>query len=92
MRIYNPVADERRVDGIPRTTIGDLRGRPVVVLHNNKPNAARLLSVFAEEIRERSGAAQVRVTHKPSASMPAPDDVLRVAADGAGLVLTGTAD
>ena len=69
-----------------------LAGRRVAVLDNGKPGAAMVLSRIAERLVERAGVDFVGVHRKRTAATPCEDALIDEIAEGADLVLTGTAD
>ncbi len=69
-----------------------LSGRRLAVLDNGKPGAALLLTRVAERLAQRAAIEFVGVHRKQTAATPCEEALLREIADGADLVLTGTAD
>jgi hypothetical protein len=69
-----------------------LAGKRILVLDNDKPNAALLMREIAERVAARSGARAVGVISKGNAALPCRPDLIRKVAAEADLVLTGSAD
>ncbi len=69
-----------------------LSGRRLAVLDNGKPGAALVMIGVAERIAERAGVEFVGVHRKRTAATPCEDALIEEIAEGADLVLTGTAD
>jgi hypothetical protein len=90
IRIFDPVAPvahQAVVAAVPVPAAG-----PVVVLHNNKPNAEALLAMLGESAAGMGHLGPIEVERKRWPSEPAPPDLLEAVAGRRGLVLTGTAD
>ncbi len=69
-----------------------LSGRRLTVLDNGKPGAAFVMTHIAERLAERAGVEFVGVHRKRTAATPCAEELISEIADGADLVLTGTAD
>ena len=69
-----------------------LSGRRLVALDNGKPGAALLMTRVAERLATRAQLEFVGVTRKGSAATPCEHALIEEIAEGADLVLTGTAD
>ena len=69
-----------------------LSGRRLAVLDNGKPGAALVMTWVAQRIAERAGVELVGVHRKRTAATPCEDALIEEIAEGADLVLTGTAD
>lgn len=69
-----------------------LAGQRLAVLDNGKPGAALVMTRIAERLVERAGVEFVGVHRKRTAATPCEDDLIAEIAEGADLVLTGTAD
>ncbi len=69
-----------------------LSGRRLAVLDNGKPGAAFVMIGVAERIAERAGVEFVGVRRKRTAATPCEEALIEEIAEGADLVLTGTAD
>ena len=92
IRILSPEGNVgTRVVGLAPSPDG-LAGRRLAVLDNGKPGAAGLLSRIAERLAERAGAEFIGVRRKRTAATPCEDALIDELAEGADLVLTGTAD
>ena len=62
------------------------------MLDNGKPGAALVMTCMAERLVERAGVDFVGVHRKRTAATPCADELISEIAEGADLVLTGTAD
>lgn len=91
--VFKPLAPEVRRDEVVRSPLPDLRGATLGVIENTKPNARRLLTGAAEELKDRFGAGQVVVERKNSAAEGMSDDAFeRLRKQQAMLVLAGSGD
>ncbi len=89
-----------RPDVAPAATealeLASRRGRPdaprLLLVDNGKPNAARLLSLIGERLRDLIGVAEVELHTKPSAAAPLDADVTRMLAVRSHLVISGLGD
>lgn len=92
MRISSPegAVGQRTVTLAPSPDL--LAGRRLAVLDNGKPGAALVLGRIAERLAERAGVEYVGITRKRTAATPCEDERIEEIAEGADLVLTGTAD
>ena len=92
MRILSP---EGRVGepGVALASAPDrLAGTRLLALDNGKPGAALVMTRIAERLAERAGVEFVGVRRKRTAATPCADELIDEIAQGADLVLTGTAD
>ena len=69
-----------------------LAGQRLAVLDNGKPGAAAMMTAVAEGLAARAGIEFVGVHRKRTAATPCDDGLMDEIADGADLVLTGSAD
>ncbi len=69
-----------------------LSGRRLAVLDNGKPGAAFVMTRVAERLAQRTGVELVGVHRKRTAATPCEEALIEEIAEGADLVLTGTAD
>jgi hypothetical protein len=69
-----------------------LAGQRLAVLDNGKPGAAAMMTAVAEGLAARVGIEFVGVHRKRTAATPCDDGLLDEIANGADLVLTGSAD
>jgi hypothetical protein len=92
MRILSP---EGTV-GERRTALADspavLAGRRLALLDNGKPGAATLMTRIAERLAGRASVEVVGMHRKRTAATPCEEALIEEIAEGADLVLTGTAD
>ena len=92
MRIWSPEGSVG-VRGVALAPSPDvLSGRHLAVLDNGKPGAALLLTRIAERLALRAGVEFVGVHRKQTAATPCEEALIEEIAEGADLVLTGTAD
>ena len=92
MRILSPEGSVG-VRGVSLAASPDvLSGRRLAVLDNGKPGAARLMTRVAEQLALRAGVEFVGVYRKQTAATPCEEALIEEIAEGADLVLTGTAD
>ncbi len=92
MRILSPEGNV----GVRRTSLASspevLSGRRLCVLDNGKPGAALVMTAVAERLVRRAGVEFVGVHRKRTAATPCEEALIAEIAEGADLVLTGTAD
>jgi hypothetical protein len=90
--LYDPTAPRReQVPGEQRTLAG-LKGLAVGFIDNAKPNFNHLVDDLAELLVSRYGVRTVVKRRKRSASVPAPEEMLREVAGQCDLVITGSGD
>ncbi len=92
MKILSPEGSvgERGVALAPSPAL--LAGRRLAVLDNGKPGAALVMTRIAERLAARVGVEFVGVHRKGTAATPCDEALIGALAEGADLVLTGTAD
>jgi len=90
--LYDPTAprSERPQQGDRILTA--LAGKVVGFIDNAKPNFNHLVDDLGELLMKQHGVKQVLKRQKRSASVPAPDDVIKEFADQCDLVITGSGD
>ena len=91
--LYDPTAPRRDGDkpGENRTLAG-LKGVVVGFIDNAKPNFNYLVDDLAELLEKRYGVRSVVKRRKRSASVPAPEEMLREITSQCDLVITGSGD
>ena len=91
--LYDPTAPRRESGAAPaRTTLAGLKGAVVGFIDNAKPNFNFLVDDLAELLESRYGVRAVVKRRKRSASVPAPEEMLREVASQCDLVITGSGD
>jgi hypothetical protein len=90
--VYDPTAP-RRTDTRPAgKKLETLAGKVVGFIDNAKPNFNHLVDDLADLLAAQYGVRQVIKRRKRSASVPAPDEVVRELADQCDLVIAGSGD
>jgi hypothetical protein len=92
MKVLDPAGEEMVSARSLAPRPGALRGLPLNLLDNSKPNAGILLERLAALLVERAGAGPVRAWRKPGASTAAAPSLLEEIGARGGVVLTGSAD
>src|SRR5262245_65827429 len=91
--LFDPTAPRRERDGgSGRKTMDVLQGAVVGFIDNAKPNFNHLVDDLAELLQRNYGVREVVKRRKRSASVPAPEEILREVADQCDLVITGSGD
>ena len=91
--LYDPTAPRRDADHAgERKTLAGLKGAVVGFIDNAKPNFNYLVDDLAELLESRYGVKAVVKRRKRSASVPAPEEMLREVASQCDLVITGSGD
>lgn len=90
--LYDPTAPSGGVPGEAGATLETLTGKVVGFIDNAKPNFNHMVDDLAELLIADYGVSQVIKRRKRSASVPAPDDVVRELADQCDLVIAGSGD
>lgn len=72
--------------------LATLSGKVVGFIDNAKPNFDHLVDDLAERLIADYGVKRVVKRRKTSASIPAPDEIVRELADECDLVITGSGD
>jgi hypothetical protein len=91
--LYDPTAPRR--DGgesLQRKARVALEGAVVGFIDNAKPNFNHLVDDLAELLESRYGVRAVVKRRKRSASVPAPEEMIREVASQCDLVITGSGD
>ena len=91
--LYDPTAPRRDAGGAQaRKTLVGLQGAVVGFIDNAKPNFNYLVDDLAELLEKRYGVRTVVKRRKRSASVPAPEEMVREITSQCDLVITGSGD
>ena len=90
--LYDPTAPRRDEPGKTARKLATLSGKVVGFIDNAKPNFNYLVDDLAELLIANHGVKSVIKRRKRSASVPAPDEIVRELADECDLVITGSGD
>ena len=90
--LYDPTAPRLERPEQAQQLLAGLAGKVVGFIDNAKPNFNHLVDDLAELLVSKHGVARVLKRQKRSASVPAPDDVIREFAAECDLVITGSGD
>lgn len=91
--LFDPTAPREKSagSGSPQARPG-LKGAVVGFIDNAKPNFNHLVDDLGELLVARYGVARVVKRRKRSASVPAPEEMLREIANECDVVITGSGD
>ena len=90
--LYDPTAPRRSEAGEATQTLASLSGKVVGFIDNAKPNFNHLVDDLADLLVSNYGVKRAIKRRKASASIPAPDEIVRELADECDLVITGSGD
>ena len=90
--LYDPTAPRGEEPGEAGRKLTTLAGKVVGFIDNAKPNFNHLVDDLAGLLVSNYGVKRVIKRRKSSASIPAPDEVVRELADQCDLVITGSGD
>ena len=90
--LYNPTAPRMERPEQAQQLLAGLAGKVVGFIDNAKPNFNYLVDDLAELLTSKHGVKRVLKRQKRSASVPAPDEVIREFAEQCDLVITGSGD
>ena len=90
--LYDPTAPRRDEPVKTARKLATLSGKVVGFIDNAKPNFNYLVDDLAELLVASHGVSRVIKRRKPTASLPASDEMLRELADECDLVITGSGD
>lgn len=90
--LYEPIAPRRADPGGKGAKLDSLAGKVVGFIDNAKPNFNHLVDDLAELLVERYGVKSVVKRRKRSASVPAPEEIVRELADQCDVVIAGSGD
>jgi hypothetical protein len=90
--LYDPTATRQPESGVAPGKLESLAGKVVGFIDNAKPNFDHLVDDLAELLTVKYGVRQVFKRQKRSASVPAPDEIVRELADACDVVIAGSGD
>ncbi len=90
--LYDPTAPRMESAEIAQQVLAGLAGKVVGFIDNAKPNFNYLVDDLAELLTTQHGVKRVIKRQKRSASVPAPDEVIKELAEQCDLVITGSGD
>ena len=90
--LFDPTAPRQEGGGEAQRTLSGLKGAVVGFIDNAKPNFNHLVDDLAELLVARYGVARVMKRRKRSASVPAPEEMMRAITGECDLVITGSGD
>ena len=90
--LYDPTATRQAGPGVAGTKLDTLAGKVVGFIDNAKPNFNHLVDDLADLLVAKYGVKQVIKRQKRSASVPAPDEIVRELADECDVVIAGSGD
>ena len=90
--LYDPTAARQAESAGANPMVATLSGKVVGFIDNAKPNFNHLVDDLAGLLVSNYGVKRVIKRRKSSASIPAPDEVVRELADECDLVITGSGD
>ena len=90
--LFDPTAPRQEGGSEARRTLSGLKGAVVGFIDNAKPNFNHLVDDLAELLVARYGVARVVKRRKRSASVPAPEEMIRAVTGECDLVITGSGD
>ena len=90
--LYDPTAPRAAERGRAGEKLATLAGKVVGFIDNAKPNFNHLVDDVADLLIAKYGVKRVVKRRKPSASIPATNEVLGELADQCDVVITGSGD
>ena len=90
--LYDPTATRQADTAKTGLTLDSLSGKVVGFIDNAKPNFNHLVDDLADLLVANYGVKQVIKRRKRSASVPAPDEIVRELADQCDVVIAGSGD
>ena len=90
--LYDPTATRQADPAGSNVTVTTLSGKVVGFIDNAKPNFNHLVDDLAELLVAKHGVKSVIKRRKRSASVPAPDEIVRELADQCDVVIAGSGD
>ena len=90
--LFDPTAPRREAPVSEQRTLTGLEGAVVGFIDNAKPNFNYLVDDLADLLSKNYGVRAVVKRRKRSASVPAPEEMLREVASQCDLVITGSGD
>jgi len=92
VKLYDPTAAPRADAGAANPALATLSGKVVGFIDNAKPNFDHLVDELADLLVSHYGVKRVVKRRKTSASIPAPEEIVRELAQECDLVITGSGD
>jgi hypothetical protein len=90
--LYDPTAPRLERPEQVQQVLAGLAGTVVGFIDNAKPNFNHLVDDIAALLMSKYGVSRVLKRQKRSASVPAPDDVLKEFSEQCDFVITGSGD
>jgi len=90
--LFEPTAPKREAAGETQRSLAGLQGAVVGFIDNAKPNFNHLVDDLADLLMSRYGVARVLKRRKRSASVPAPEEMMREITGECDLVIAGSGD
>ena len=90
--LYDPTATRGAAPGAAGPKLATLSGKVVGFVDNAKPNFNHLVDDLADRLIADYGVARVIKRRKSSASVPAPEEIVRELADQCDVVIAGSGD
>jgi len=90
--LYDPTAMRQADPAGVNQTLATLSGKVVGFIDNAKPNFNYLVDDLADLLVANYGVKQVIKRRKRSASVPAPEEIVRELADQCDVVIAGSGD
>ena len=90
--LYDPTARRRAQPETAGLKVATLSGKVVGFIDNAKPNFNHLVDDLADLLVAEYGVRQVIKRRKRSASVPAPEEIVRELADQCDVVIAGSGD
>ena len=90
--LYDPTATRQAGPGTAGLKLATLSGKVVGFVDNAKPNFNHLVDDLADRLIADYGVARVIKRRKSSASVPAPEEIVRELADQCDVVIAGSGD
>ena len=90
--LFDPTAPKREATGEAQRSLAGLKGAVVGFIDNAKPNFNHLVDDLADLLVARYGVARVLKRRKRSASVPAPEEMMREITGECDLVIAGSGD
>jgi hypothetical protein len=90
--LYDPTATRETGPGAAGKKLDTLKGKVVGFIDNAKPNFNHLVDDLADLLVSKYGVKQVIKRQKRSASVPAPDEIVRELTGECDVVIAGSGD
>ena len=90
--LFDPTAPRQEDGGEAQHTLSGLKGAVVGFIDNAKPNFNHLVDDLGDLLVARYGVARVIKRRKRSASVPAPEEMMREITGECDLVIAGSGD